>query len=235
MPIDRRDAVRGLSALVLGGVTIPACGEGGRDSADAGEDEGATGEPGTCVLLPEQTPGPFYFDPDLVRSDITEGKPGIALRLLIRVLRADDCAPIVGAMVDVWHTDALGWYSGYAGQGDGGDEDTTGQTFLRGVQPTDAEGHAEFRTIYPGWYPSRTTHIHVKVHIDDTTVATSQLYFPDDVSAAVYGEAPYDARGPKPVANDDDGIFVNAGGASAMLEVVPEREGYLASVDAVVA
>lgn len=232
--MHRRDAVRGLSALACTAPMLGACGDVGSESGES-TGSGSSGPSGACVLFPEQTAGPFYFDPALSRSDITEGKPGIRLRMRIRVLETRECTPIAGAVVDVWHTDALGWYSGYPGQGDDGDEDTTGETFMRGIQPTDAEGVAEFRTIYPGWYPTRTTHIHVKVHLDDETVATSQLYFPDEVSAAVYGRAPYDARGPKPLANEDDGIFANAGGANAMLELVPEMEGYLATIDVVVA
>jgi protocatechuate 3,4-dioxygenase beta subunit len=37
------------------------------------------------------------------------------------------------------------------------------QKFLRGYQVTDANGGAEFLTIYPGWYSGRTVHIHFKV------------------------------------------------------------------------
>ena len=235
--MQRRDAVRGLSALAIATPTIGAC-AGDADTGDAGDeatDAEATDGAGVCVLFPEQTAGPFYFDPELLRSDLTEVKPGIPLRLRVRVLEAGDCTPIIDAAVDVWHTDALGWYSGYAGQGDEGDEDTSGQTFLRGIQSTDREGFAEFLTIYPGWYPGRTTHIHVKVHIGDTTVATAQLYFPDDVSSVVYAQAPYDARGSKPVANDSDGIFAGAGGAQAMLELVRQDAGYLATIEMVVA
>jgi MoxR-like ATPase len=54
--------------------------------------------------------------------------------------------------------------------------------FLRGVQRTDAKGVAVFRTIYPGWYPGRTVHIHTMVHLGGNVVHTGQLYFADAVT-----------------------------------------------------
>jgi protocatechuate 3,4-dioxygenase beta subunit len=224
---SRRAAVRGLSATTLL-TSAAACG--------AADDAGAADElgPGGCRLLPEQTEGPFYFDPELVRADITEGLPGAPLRLRVRVLGANDCAPLPDAVVDVWHTDARGRYSGFSGQGDGGSEDTTDQTFMRGLQITGADGVAEFRTIYPGWYPSRTTHVHIKVHLDDRTLATGQLYFRDEVSAQIYALAPYDARGPKPVSNDGDGIFTTDGGERALVDMLAEGDGWYGTIDVVV-
>jgi protocatechuate 3,4-dioxygenase beta subunit len=38
------------------------------------------------------------------------------------------------------------------------------QSFLRGRQRTDSNGMVAFHTIYPGWYPGRTVHIHLTVH-----------------------------------------------------------------------
>ena len=139
-----------------------------------------------CVLTPEQTSGPFYFDVEQVREDITEGKKGAPLELLITVVDSSDCKPIKDAIVDVWQADAGGVYSGYRNQG----VDTTGQTYLRGIQVTDSEGRAKFRTIYPGIYPGRVPHIHFKVIIDNKSFVTSQFYFPPDVSKKVYSSNP---------------------------------------------
>ena len=107
--------------------------------------------------------------------------------------------------MEIWQCDALGRYSGFpppdssvvviaetAPRG----EYLPDQTFLRGRQTTDAAGMVEFRTIYPGWYPGRTVHIHLMVHADGA-VLTSQLYFPDDVSDQVLATAPYAER-PRP-------------------------------------
>jgi len=189
-------------------VVAAACGGGSEDAA--GADAGAgdtTSDPAACTLYPQQTEGPYYLDLDLLRRDITEGREGVPLRLTVRVVRASDCAPLPSVAVDVWHADADGVYSGYAGQQGG--LDTTGETFLRGTQVTDDDGSVEFETIYPGWYAGRTTHVHFKVHLSTSSEATSQMYFPEDVTAAVYATPPYDARGQKDTSNAADGVARN--------------------------
>src|SRR6202043_918760 len=102
-----------------------------------------------CTLPPAAIAGPYYFDPKLERSDITEGHPGAPLRLRFVVMDAADCTPVSGARIDVWHARADGYYSGYPGQGDRHNVDTTGGTFMRGTQIADARGEAWFHTIYP--------------------------------------------------------------------------------------
>ncbi|MCT7377763.1 intradiol ring-cleavage dioxygenase [Chelativorans sp. EGI FJ00035] len=168
---------------------------------------------GVCSIMPETTEGPFYFDPDLERADVTEGRPGLPLTVRLQVVDAS-CAPIPGARVDIWHCDAEGAYSGYPRQPGG--RDMTGETFLRGTQFADQQGVAAFSTIYPGWYPGRTPHIHFKAFPDERSVLTGQMFFPDDFSRAVYTElAPYNAR-PLDGAtfNDRDGIARRAGSAA---------------------
>lgn len=66
-----------------------------------------------CMLATEVTEGPYYIDPELVRADITEGKEGVAMDMVIQVVDAS-CRPLAGARVDIWHCDAQGNYSGYA-------------------------------------------------------------------------------------------------------------------------
>jgi protocatechuate 3,4-dioxygenase beta subunit len=139
-----------------------------------------------CILTPASVAGPFYFDPRLQRADITEGHPGAPLRLRFIVMDAATCMPIQGARIDVWHTRADGFYSGYPGQGDNRRTDTTGGTFMRGTQFADARGEAAFRSIYPGWYRGRTTHVHFKIFIDDRDMLTGQMYFPDALSQYIY-------------------------------------------------
>jgi protocatechuate 3,4-dioxygenase beta subunit len=104
----------------------------------------------TCVLSPEMTEGPYYVEGDKVRRNITEGKPGVPLILRLTVVNVSTCRPIRGAAVDIRHCDAGGVYSGTSVQS------TENLTFLRGIQRTDTNGLAIFRTIYPGWYPGRT-------------------------------------------------------------------------------
>ena len=172
-----------------------------------------------CVLAPEQTEGPYYIDNHLIRRDITEGRKGVPLSLRLQVLNASTCKPIKGATVEVWHADAGGNYSGFS---------TPNQkTYLRGGQRSHSNGWVTFKTIYPGWYSGRTTHIHVKVHAGGQVVHTGQLYFPEAVSAVVYGRrSPYAARGQKDTSNANDMIFGD-GGKQSMLRVVRNGSGYI--------
>lgn len=186
-----------------------------------------TATPVSCAVTPSQTEGPYYFDTGEFRRDITEGLPGTSLLVSLRFVEADSCEPVAGATVDIWHTDASGVYSGYPDQ----DDDTTGETFLRGKQVTDANGIAEFETIYPGWYPTRAVHIHFMAYTDEGHLVTSQLYFPDDVSEAVYQTEPYATRGPHPVTNAADGIFPgDTVGSSLIGQVTENGNGYMISL-----
>jgi hypothetical protein len=121
-------------------------------------------------------------------------------------------------------------YSGFTsgggpGGGPGGQSSPTDtQTFMRGIQRTDRNGLARFRTVYPGWYRGRAVHIHVKVHIAGSVVHTGQFFFPDAVTDAVYRQAPYAARGTRDRRNADDSIFVN-GGAKGLLKVTRTAGG----------
>ena len=123
------------------------------------------------------------------------------MSVYIRIVRASDCTPIEGAIVDVWHAEHLGTYSGFLGQG------TQGETWLRGVQMTGPDGITLFQTIFPGWYPARVPHIHAKVFPDMMTELTTQLYFPNDLNDAVHRQAPYDQHGSLPHHNEDDNYF----------------------------
>jgi len=138
------------------------------------------------------------------------------------------CAPLPGAMVDVWQCDADGIYSGVRDPG----FDTLDNKFLRGHQRTDAGGEARFVTLYPGWYPGRTVHIHFKIRTEPRAPRglefTSQLYFDDAVTDRVHAAAPYGARGRRTTRNREDGIF-RRGGDQLMLAPVATADGYAAS------
>src|SRR5260221_2280367 len=190
--MNRRTAVGVLGSLVFGTVA-------------AAWGRGALVQP-VCTLTPEQIEGPFYLDQARIREDISGGKPGVPLRLVLRVLEAPaSCAPIPKAAVDVWQCDALGIYSGYEGAAIAPRhvEPVDDKTFLRGTQLTDAAGAARFRTIYPGWYLGRTPHVHLKLRVG-TKAATTQLYFPDEVTNAVYARPPYDRHPDRHTMNAPD-------------------------------
>jgi protocatechuate 3,4-dioxygenase beta subunit len=177
----------------------------------------------TCVLTPELTEGPYYVSGERLRRDITEGKPGTALLLNLTVLNASTCKPVKNAAVDIWHCDALGVYSGAIAN-------KAGTNFMRGIQKTNVKGVATFKTVYPGWYPGRAVHIHVKVHVAGSVVHTGQLFFPAAVTNTVYRAAPYKNHGTtSDTLNADDSIFRN-GGSKGMLSLKKSGSGYTGSI-----
>lgn len=188
-----------------------------------------------CVVRPAQTEGPYFVDTKLNRRDIrsepADGavKGGTPLRLGFQVSRLDGaaCAPLAGALVDIWQCDGVGIYSGV--KDFQGKFDTTGLQFLRGHQVTDAAGRVEFLTIYPGWYEGRTIHIHFKIRTNPAGARghefTSQLYFDDALSDRIFARAPYSANTQRRVRNAGDGIF-RQGGDQLLLPLAAEGEGY---------
>ncbi|MGQ0735512.1 MAG: intradiol ring-cleavage dioxygenase [Acidobacteriota bacterium] len=181
--------------------------------------------PGTgaaCLVTPTETAGPFPNLGDFARSDIREGRPGLPLTLTITVVNVNRaCAALVGAFVEVWQCDAAGQYSQY------GTEQS--QTYLRGVQITDAAGRVTFTTIYPGWYQGRATHIHAEIKIGGRSIKVTQIAFPEAVSAAVYGTTAYAAKGQNPTSNSGDSVFRD-GVASQLATLVGDAtRGYTAS------
>lgn len=197
---DSAARTAGSNVTTAGGAATTGGPAGGVAALTAADFEGL----GTCRLLPEQTAGPFPLDEQLVRRDITEGIAGQPMRLGLRVVDAD-CAPVPGAAVEVWHCDTTGDYSAFVDNG-GGKDEASGTTFLRGTQPVDDAGIAEFATIVPGWYPGRAVHVHLRVHVDDDIVLTSQLYFDADHLAGVYATEPYAEFGLPDTTNATDGI-----------------------------
>src|SRR5207247_1042724 len=128
---------RRASLARFGGLLAAALAGGGwrvQEAASEGVGPAGVASGGvSCVLAPEQTEGPYYIADEKLRRNITEGKPGTPLTLNLRVVEASTCKAIKGAVVDIWHADASGVYSGF-GQG------SSNRTFLRGIQKTDAAG-----------------------------------------------------------------------------------------------
>jgi protocatechuate 3,4-dioxygenase beta subunit len=217
-----------LSAGALASVALYACGADEDEGANSGAKKAAPAP--DCVLTPEQEEGPFYIDLAQVRRDITEGRRGVPLALALTVIDAETCEPIRDAAVDIWHCDALGTYSGEPSEG------TKDETFLRGIQLTDAHGLAEFATIYPGQYPGRTTHIHLKVRLggrqSDGTYSgggvahTGQLFTSDQRDAEVFALAPYDQNTAEITPRNADGIFQDQGGSSSVLALAPAGSNF---------
>ncbi|HEX5928027.1 MAG TPA: intradiol ring-cleavage dioxygenase [Solirubrobacterales bacterium] len=223
-PMRRREMLV-LSAGALTSAALYGCGGGKEEATTTPVAKGQTGPRPDCVLTPEQEEGPFYIDLAQVRRNIVEDRPGVPLALALTVVDADTCEPVPDAAVDIWHCDALGVYSGEQSEG------SEGEAYLRGIQLTDKDGKAEFETIYPGQYPGRTTHIHLKVHLGGRhgrgtysgghVAHTGQLFTTDRRDAEVFAQVPYDRNQAPITARDADFIYREQGGSSSVLALAP--------------
>ena len=231
--VNRRNLLKGLGLAGIGGLagTAGLAGLAPRASAAAPRIAGmATCQNPDCVLMPSATVGPYYFDANQVRADITEGRPGTPMNLVVGVVNSDTCTPVANAIVDVWHADAGGLYSGYNQPGPNGD--TRGQDFMRGIQFTDGNGEANFQTVFPGWYNGRVTHVHFKVRLSQTVYVTSQLFFPQATINTVYTtQAPYSTRGLNQTTNANDSVYTGMQTRErAMMTVTGDASGYTATL-----
>ncbi|MEO5950851.1 MAG: intradiol ring-cleavage dioxygenase [Chloroflexia bacterium] len=223
-------------AVLLGGVVVRSASASPLGSLLAQAPTAITTATATlpaCVVRPALTEGPYFVDERLNRSDIrantSDGvvSQGVPLQITFRVTNiTDSCTPLAGAMVDVWHCDALGVYSEF-GSGAGDD-------FLRGFQTTDANGIATFTTVYPGWYQGRAVHIHFKIRTDpDKNTGyefTSQFFFNESITDVVHAQQPYAAKGTRTLKNSGDGIY-NSGGSQLILNTVKSGDGYATTFD----
>ena len=197
-------------------------------------------QPASCRLWPEQTEGPYARHVRPERRDITEDREGLELLLGLRLVDARNGQALVGVPIDVWQADHQGRYAGFAPFAPRPGEVVTSasvpnevvapsETFLRGMQRTDENGICVFETIYPGWYASRTVHIHVAARLPTGHRAVSQLYFPDELTDEVFARPPYAGRPPRDTTNAMDTIFAD-GGERSMLRLTGDPVDRLTGV-----
>ncbi|NUO02267.1 MAG: T9SS type A sorting domain-containing protein [Saprospiraceae bacterium] len=205
--MNRKDFLRGLGIAGLG-LAMPM----EKSLARAKNLKIATG--GSCTLIPSETTGPYPLDLSnnaaMFRQDIRESQAGALTKVTLKIISTNDCEPIQNARVDLWHCNAYGYYSGYTTSGQNGSINYAGQTWLRGIQMTDANGEVAFTTIFPGWYSGRVTHMHFQIFLSSVLQATSQLTFPVAEKNALYAaNTPYSAYGADPTSLASDNIFSN--------------------------
>jgi len=188
-----------------------------------------------CILTPEQEEGPFYVDQEKLRQDISEGLAGVPLKVRFTLIDSYKCSAIADAAIDVWSCDTGGTYSGVKGNT---------ETFLRGIQLTDSTGIAEFVTIFPGWYPGRTNHLHIKVHIGGSSSGatyngghvshTGNIFFPEDICLLVAALDPYTKNSVKRTTLTSDFVYKDQDGSSVVSTVTllgsTPAEGYQANI-----
>jgi hypothetical protein len=105
----------------------------------------------TCILNPEGEIGPFWVSGELIREDISNGEPGVPLYMHAQFIDVKSCEPIEKLYWDVWNCNSTGVYSGIQSSmnGNGNDAKNLNNTALRGIQPTDSDGVATFKTVFP--------------------------------------------------------------------------------------
>ncbi|MFI7125179.1 intradiol ring-cleavage dioxygenase [Nonomuraea sp. NPDC050153] len=243
--VSRRRLIAGISSLGLGAVlSAPGARAGAASRPPTADLTSLFARSRVCGLTPAATQGPYYFDADKIRSDIREDKPGVRLRVGIRVQDSETCSPMSNAVVEIWHCDAAGLYSGAekesqddatSGPPPGGFTDkavmsdmkpSDAKRYLRGAQVTNGDGIVEFMTNWPGWYPGRTVHIHTMVHFSDWRVLNTQIMFDEALNSKVLATPPYATHTGRDTFNSGDNIFRDG----MLLRVVEDGDGYLGTI-----
>ena len=131
-------------------------------------------------MTPNDSEGPYYpierqsdEDNDLI---IVKGKSKSAsgdVLYLTGVVSNENGNPQGDVIIEIWQTDANGLYRHPRDRSEG-----TRDPFFQywGRAKTDKDGKYSFKTIIPGKYKPRPSHIHFKVWVDEKVVLTSQMY-----------------------------------------------------------
>ncbi len=196
----------GMGTIAALSTVVSACSKD--DDSNNTDSDNETGQTGDCELSPSETAGPFPIitPSELARQNIISDRTGIALLITLTIQdQNDDCNPLAGVYVDLWHCDAQGYYSQYGGtqmqQADFTDED-----FLRGRQTTDANGQVSFISVFPGWYSGRAPHIHLEIlDANENSLRVTQIAFPKSICDTVYSTNSY--NGEADTLNATDNVF----------------------------
>lgn len=189
--MERKQFIKSLSILAFSGpVLVAAC---NKINANGMEEEGADLETvetdSSCSQTPSETEGPFptKTPTSYIRSDIRKGdNVGINMLALINIANVNkNCAPMEGVLVDIWHCDVDGNYSQYGGT-QMQQNNFQSQNWFRGRQITDKNGLVTFKTIFPGWYRGRATHIHVHIYdASGKSLLVTQIAFQDNLCVTI--------------------------------------------------
>lgn len=118
-----------------------------------------------CEPTRADSEGPFYKPGVPERTSTGEG-----LAVSGRLLGAPDCRPLPGGRIEWWHADPSGNYD----------------DAHRGSMKVNADGTYRYTTDYPGKYPGRPPHIHVKAIATGYKPLTTQLYLRGGEKQAVF-------------------------------------------------
>lgn len=203
-----------------------------------------------CSLIPAETAGPYPGDgtngpnaltqSGIVRSDIrssfgtagTSAAAGTVMSITLGLKSTStSCANLAGAVVYLWHCNAVGGYSMYS-------SGITAQNYLRGVQVSDGNGEVTFTSIFPGCYSGRWPHIHFEIYRSlaqatsgQNAVRTSQLALPETMCRQVYAQTVLYAGSTSNLNNTSltsDNVFSNDGGVLQLATMTGSNtDGYV--------
>ena len=200
-----RNGILGIASLATASKLLESCSKS--DNDDSGSD---TFGDASCSVSPSETKGPFPIKTpsQLVLENIKSDRIGVALLInLVIENKNNNCSPLAGVLVDVWHCAKDGNYSEYGGTSMQ-QTDYTSVHFLRGRQTTDSKGEVSFLSIFPGWYQGRAPHIHVDVlSASGSSLLVTQIAFPETISSTVYSSTNYAAHGQADTSNTKDNVF----------------------------
>ncbi|KAI0162468.1 Intradiol ring-cleavage dioxygenase [Pestalotiopsis sp. NC0098] len=176
----------------------------------------------SCLLTPMVTQGPYYVADEYVRRQISEDLEGVPIVMDFQVVDINTCEPMPNTYLEIWHANATGVYAGVEVEGNGSGESDPGnlnKTWGRGIQETNADGVAQFESIFPGHYTGRAIHIHTVVHKNATLYENStlgaetitshigQVFFDQDLISLVEDIYPYNTNEQDLTTNADDSIM----------------------------
>jgi protocatechuate 3,4-dioxygenase beta subunit len=198
---------------------------------------------GTCSLsLTERTTeGPCYFGVS-EEEDISAGRTGLPMMLCLQLVD-QSCNPLEGYLIEVWHCDNEGIYSGDTTDSDdtttfagnfctGGDTEAEASTWFRGELTTNSSGRVNYKSCFPGWDRGRTIHIHFRVRLEygGSDYVVSQFCFNDDFAEEICTTHDrYSGRGVQDttLASGNDTVFPSTGYSDYMLNIEQNLDGTL--------
>ncbi len=109
----------------------------------------------TCKPTARDTPGPFYKANAPQRESTGQG-----FVVSGTVRSTVDCRPLDGAQIEWWSTNPQGEYD----------------DVHRATQQAAADGRYHYETDFPGIYPGRPAHLHLRITAEGHRTLITQLY-----------------------------------------------------------
>ena len=243
----RQQRRRLLKATAVSPWLLSACDQAGQDK-DADNNYLAPKKV-YCSPANDVNQGVYYRPNTPMRNDIRESQTGALLHLKFKVVDVNKkCFPVAYARVEIWHADREGVYS---------DADpvtgktTDGELFCRGTQATTPFGKAQFITVFPGWnieningsLKARSSHIMLRVDLEERHLLTTQCYFPDAIVEHINTLKGYEHRQQqnllvngnkkifkRPVNNAADPLWSEDVQQNMVLETKPTSQGFEAEI-----